>query len=209
MPARSILPPLACLPQDGSSGDGHSDEPNPRRLLLLATLKWLAAAALVAAALLAALPAMLSHPAGLKLVLAAVNLASPLALTVHLDAVQLGWQQPLLLSGLRLVERSASSGEGDYSSSDDEEPLPVQTALVQPDSAASSSGSGSGQPSSRLRVLRRKGAAPAAPAADAGQAAAADGAAAGGRRRRTLVSVERISTTRTLWQLLRGGGAGE
>jgi hypothetical protein len=191
---------------DGSSGDGH-EEHNPRRLLLLATLRWLAAGALAAAALVAALPSLLSHPAGLKLVLAAVNLASPLALTVHLDSAQLGWQQPLLLSGLRLVERSGGSGEGDYSSSDDEEPLPVP----QPDSAAASSSSGSStQQGGRLRGLRRRRDAAAAPAtaASAGQAVEGDSAAAASsRRRRTLVSVERVSTTRTLWQLLHGGGA--
>ena len=160
---------------------------------------------------MAALPTLLSHPAGLKLVLAAINLASPLALTVHLDSAQLGWQQPLMLSGLRLVERRGGSGDGDYSSSDDEEPLPVP----QPDSSAAGSSSGggssSGQPSGRLRVLRRRGASAAQPAATAGQAAAEDGTAAGGsgRRRRTLVSVDRVSTTCTLLQLLRGGGAGE
>ena len=159
---------------------------------------------------------MLSHPAGLGLVLAVINLASPLALTVHLDAAQLGWQQPLLLRGLRLVERGGGSGEGDYSSSDDEEhePLPAvtQPSTTGSSSSSSSSSSGSGgQSGGRLRGLRRRGAA-AAPAADAAQAAAALDAAAAhgnGRRRRTLVSVERISTTRTLWQLLRGGGAGE
>lgn len=192
----------------GDGGGGGSDESHPRRLLLLAALKWAAAAALAAAALVAAAPAVLSHPAGLRVVLAAVNLACPLALSVHLDAAQLGWQQPLQLRGLRLVERGSSGSGGsaafDYSSSDDEEPLPPQPPGAQLDGPPAG---GRVQPSGRLRGLRRRGV--PAPAADDGKAAADGAVGSSRRRRRTLISVERISTTRTLWQLLRGGDMGE
>ncbi|EFN51561.1 hypothetical protein CHLNCDRAFT_140035 [Chlorella variabilis] len=192
-------------------GGGGGGERHPRRALALATVKWTAAAAAAAAALVAAAPYALSHPLGLRLALATANLAVPAPVSFHLDRLEAGWQQPLQLHGLRIVERSSGSSSAgadggldgfrgasfDPSSSEEEEAAAAPPPQPAAAAAAGAAGAGGGA-RHRQRGRGTGGSAVASP-----PAAAAAGAG-GARRRRTLVQVERLRTGQTLWQLLRG-----
>ncbi|KAL4421780.1 hypothetical protein ABPG77_009586 [Micractinium sp. CCAP 211/92] len=189
----------------GSGKGGDDEDHHTRRALLVGMLKWTAAAAVAVAALAAALPSALSQPGVLRAVLALVNSwVLPEAVSLQLDSLEMGWSRPVQLRGLRLIERSGASarrdgdldaGEGapfDPSSSDEEEDDPPPQL---PAGGAGPAGNGSADSAGQRRGRRGEPEPePERPAADGGS----------GKRRRTLVSVERISTPQTLWQLARG-----
>lgn len=167
-------------------------------------LKWTAAAAAAAASLAAVLPSMLSQPGVLRAALALVNSwVLPEAVSLQLDSLQAGWHRPLQLHGLRLVERCSgttrrsgdlSAGEGapfdPSSSSDDEDEAPPAGLAAAAEAV---------EAGSQRRAWRRGSS--GEPEPGSGTVAAGTGS---GKRRRTLVSVERISVPQTLWQLARG-----
>lgn len=148
------------------------------------TAQLLAGLLALALALLAPAPYMLSHPAGLRAALGAVNVVAAPAV-VHIDSVSAGWKRPLVIDGLRVVEPWG--------------PAPA-ARLAAPTGAATAAGkaqqySGSGSGS------RDWGGGGAVGQSAAVSVGAGEEKVAGQAQGRVLLSAQRVRTVQPLWEV--------
>ena len=109
------------------------------------------AVVLVCSALLAATPYALSHPAGLRASLAVANAAAPVR--IHVDSFSAGWASPVVVEGVRVVERSSANKAQRAQRAGMFSPVVEDSVSTSDDDGGGSGGTEHGEPGQRRATL--------------------------------------------------------